>query len=64
MSTTDLRPEHPGVTPTIVLVHGAFADASSWNGVMEDHAAVRELDGFSSRIAARATRRGGAGSAR
>src|SRR3569623_1099350 len=22
-------------TPTIVLVHGAFADASSWNGVVE-----------------------------
>src|SRR5690348_5627218 len=22
-------------TPTIVLVHGAFADASSWNGVIE-----------------------------
>jgi alpha-beta hydrolase superfamily lysophospholipase len=21
--------------PTIVLVHGAFADASSWNGVIE-----------------------------
>jgi len=21
-------------TPTIVLVHGAFADASSWNGVI------------------------------
>ena len=21
--------------PTIVLVHGAFADASSWNGVVE-----------------------------
>jgi pimeloyl-ACP methyl ester carboxylesterase len=24
----------PGVKPTIVLVHGAFADASSWNGVI------------------------------
>ncbi len=23
-----------GVKPTIVLVHGAFADASSWNGVI------------------------------
>src|SRR5689334_12610690 len=23
------------MTPTIVLVHGAFADASSWNGVIE-----------------------------
>ena len=22
-------------TPTVVLVHGAFADASSWNGVVE-----------------------------
>jgi len=22
-------------SPTIVLVHGAFADASSWNGVVE-----------------------------
>src|SRR5207248_1269513 len=22
-------------TPTVVLVHGAFADASSWNGVIE-----------------------------
>jgi hypothetical protein len=21
-------------TPTVVLVHGAFADASSWNGVI------------------------------
>ena len=21
--------------PTVVLVHGAFADASSWNGVVE-----------------------------
>ncbi|HKD34020.1 MAG TPA: alpha/beta hydrolase [Gaiellaceae bacterium] len=25
--------DHP--TPTVVLVHGAFADASSWNGVIE-----------------------------
>src|SRR5262245_13554902 len=26
----------PGATkPTIVLVHGAFADGSSWNGVIE-----------------------------
>ncbi len=22
-------------TPTVVLVHGAFVDASSWNGVVE-----------------------------
>ena len=27
--------EHADVKPTIVLVHGAFADASSWNGVIE-----------------------------
>ena len=25
----------PTETPTVVLVHGAFADASSWNGVVE-----------------------------
>ena len=24
-----------GARPTIVLAHGAFADASSWNGVIE-----------------------------
>ena len=24
-----------GARPTIMLVHGAFADASSWNGVIE-----------------------------
>ena len=31
MNATD---EQTGVRPTIVLVHGAFADASSWNGVI------------------------------
>jgi alpha-beta hydrolase superfamily lysophospholipase len=31
MNATD----QPGVRPTIVLLHGAFADASSWNGVIE-----------------------------
>jgi pimeloyl-ACP methyl ester carboxylesterase len=31
---TDLPP-HAGAQPTIVLVHGAFADASSWTGVIE-----------------------------
>ncbi len=35
MNTTDQRSEHTGARPTIVLVHGAFADASSWNGVIE-----------------------------
>ncbi len=34
MNTTDQRPAHTGVKPTIVLVHGAYADASSWNGVI------------------------------
>ncbi|MCU1250588.1 MAG: alpha/beta hydrolase [Edaphobacter sp.] len=28
--------------PTVVLVHGAFADASSWNGVVK----VLEKDGY------------------
>lgn len=32
----------PGPRPTIVLVHGAFADSSSWNGV----AARLERDGY------------------
>jgi hypothetical protein len=27
--------QQTSVKPTIVLVHGAFADASSWNGVIE-----------------------------
>ena len=26
---------HTDTTPTVVLVHGAFADSSSWNGVVE-----------------------------
>jgi len=32
---TDQQSPHAGTRPTIVLVHGAFADASSWNGVIE-----------------------------
>ena len=35
MNTTGQRPEHADAKPTIVLVHGAFADGSSWNGVIE-----------------------------
>src|SRR5579863_1746180 len=35
MNATGQRSQQPGVRPTIVLVHGAFADASSWNGVIE-----------------------------
>lgn len=35
MNTPDQQSQQPGRKPTIVLVHGAFADASSWNGVIE-----------------------------
>jgi pimeloyl-ACP methyl ester carboxylesterase len=35
VNATDQPSQQPGVRPTIVLVHGAFADASSWNGVIE-----------------------------
>ena len=34
MNATEQRPGQAGTKPTIVLVHGAFADASSWNGVI------------------------------
>jgi hypothetical protein len=27
---------HTAATPTVVLVHGAFVDASSWNGVIAE----------------------------
>jgi pimeloyl-ACP methyl ester carboxylesterase len=32
----------PSEKPTIMLVHGAFADSSSWNGVTE----ILEKDGY------------------
>jgi pimeloyl-ACP methyl ester carboxylesterase len=35
VNTTGQQAEHAGAKPTIVLVHGAFADGSSWNGVIE-----------------------------
>ena len=35
MTATAQPAAQPGQQPTIVLVHGAFADASSWNGVIE-----------------------------
>ena len=35
MATTDQGSQQSGARPTVVLVHGAFADASSWNGVIE-----------------------------
>ena len=35
MNATDQRSQQTDAKPTIVLVHGAFADASSWNGVIE-----------------------------
>ncbi|EQB16487.1 alpha/beta fold hydrolase [Novosphingobium lindaniclasticum] len=36
------KPTVPAARPTIVLVHGAFADSSSWNGVM----AALQHDGY------------------
>ena len=35
MTTTAEPSQRTDAKPTIVLVHGAFADASSWNGVIE-----------------------------
>jgi pimeloyl-ACP methyl ester carboxylesterase len=35
MTATAQPSAQPGLQPTVVLVHGAFADASSWNGVIE-----------------------------
>jgi pimeloyl-ACP methyl ester carboxylesterase len=35
MDATDQPSGQTGITPTIVLVHGAYADASSWTGVIE-----------------------------
>ena len=35
MNTTDQPSRSAGAKPTVVLVHGAFADGSSWNGVTE-----------------------------
>ena len=36
MNATDQLPRQDRVKPTIVLVHGAFAGSSSWNGVITD----------------------------
>jgi hypothetical protein len=35
VSVTGEGSQQADMKPTIVLVHGAFADASSWNGVIE-----------------------------
>ncbi|WP_037599801.1 alpha/beta fold hydrolase [Streptacidiphilus rugosus] len=35
MAAPTLAPAHTAAKPTIVLVHGAFADASSWTGVIQ-----------------------------
>ena len=35
MTATAQPSAQPGLQPTVVLVHGAFADASSWDGVIE-----------------------------
>jgi pimeloyl-ACP methyl ester carboxylesterase len=36
MNTTPLEPGPTAGTPTVVLVHGAFAESASWNGVVAD----------------------------
>lgn len=35
-ATTGSAAPNPDQKPTVVLVHGAFADGASWNGVVED----------------------------
>jgi len=35
VNATDQRSQQTGARLTIVLVHGAFAGASSWNGAIE-----------------------------
>src|ERR1700742_2901472 len=35
-SATPATPDNHGPKPTVLLVHGAFADASSWNGEITD----------------------------
>jgi len=35
VNATGQPSQRSGAGPTIVLVHGAFADASCWNGVIE-----------------------------
>ncbi len=36
LGLTSLAAAHAQTRPTVVLVHGAFADSSSWNGVVAD----------------------------
>ena len=36
MSNTDTTTHSSSTTPTVVLVHGAFAESASWNGVIAD----------------------------
>jgi pimeloyl-ACP methyl ester carboxylesterase len=40
---TAAQPTAASAKPTVVLVHGAFADSSSWNGVVP----ILEQDGYS-----------------
>jgi hypothetical protein len=34
-AASDAKKSSPDIKPTIVLVHGAFAESSSWNGVVK-----------------------------
>jgi WhiB family transcriptional regulator, redox-sensing transcriptional regulator len=52
--------ERAGVKPTVVLVHGAVADAGRWNGVIE----VLQQQGYTMIALAHPPRAGAAGSAR
>ena len=36
LALAGLATAHAQTKPTVVLVHGAFADSSSWNGVVAD----------------------------
>ena len=42
LAATDTFAQEPSHKPVIVLVHGAFADASSWNGVVK----ILQKDGY------------------
>jgi WhiB family redox-sensing transcriptional regulator len=58
--STDHGSERAGVKPTVVLVHGAAADAGGWDGVLE----VLQQQGYTIIALAHPPRAAAAGSAR
>ena len=58
--STDHGSERAGVKPTVVLVHGAAADAGGWDGVLE----VLQRQGYTIIALAHPPRAAAAGSAR